>query len=294
MAYNVATIIQPGEGNSKVSHHGTDYKVFTISLASSDSAGRNTCPRAMRRSVIQRMLDRGMDIQEITEWANDRGLSMCSWVCVTWEAGRGRTDSVRDARVNLTNWLYENPRSFKAYLLRQMTCLTKYHIGAEIACRPDVDSDVKWEKLVPEMFQSPWHFWDYTKLSERLGTVPENYHLTYSYNDGTTDRDWERVYKTGSNIAVVFDTVWNPWGGKFGYLPATWTDPNGKVWPVVDGDRQELRFLDPASVCVGLRLKADEEKRDDAREAEFAVPTGIDAVGDIHPADAPVGYYLGA
>ena len=65
MAYNVATIIHPGEGNAKVSHHGTDYKVFTISLASSDSAGRNTCPRAMRRSVIHRMLDRGMDIQEI-------------------------------------------------------------------------------------------------------------------------------------------------------------------------------------------------------------------------------------
>jgi hypothetical protein len=93
---------------------------------------------------------------------------------------------------------------------------------------------------------------------------------------------------------VVFDTVWNPWGKQFGYLPATWTDPNGKVWPVVDGDRQELRFLDQRDVCVGLRLKADEEKREDACEAEFAVPTGIDAVGDIHPADAPVGYYLGA
>jgi len=92
----------------------------------------------------------------------------------------------------------------------------------------------------------------------------------------------------------VFDSLWNPWGSKFGYLPATWTDPFGRVWPVVDGDRQELRFLDPQGVCVGLRLKGDEDKREDACEAEFAVPCGIDAVGDIHPADAPVGYYLGA
>ena len=292
--YRVATIIQPGEGNSKISHHGTDYKVFTISLASSDSAGRNTCPRAMRRSLIEKMLDRGMDEQEITEWANERGLSMCSKVCVTWEAGHGRTEFVRDARINLTNWMYENPRSFKAYLLRQMASLTRYHSDSEIACRANVDSDVNWMQLVPEMFQFDWRFWDYTKCSERLGHTPANYHLTYSYNDGTQAKDWERVYKTGSNIAVVFDTVWNPWGSKFGYLPATWTDPNGKVWRVVDGDRQELRFLDPQDVCVGLRLKADEEKREDACEAEFAVPTGIDAVGDIHPADAPVGYYLGA
>ena len=294
MAYNVATIIQPGEGNSKISHHGTDYKVFTISLASSDSAGRNTCPRAIKRSVMQQMLDRGLDILEISEWANPRGLSVCSGSCVTHEAGRGRTDSVRMARANLTNWLFENPRSFKAYLLRQMTGLTKYHSESEIACRTNVNSDVNWLKLIPEMFQYPWRFWDYTKCSERLGNVPANYHLTYSYNDGTLPSDWERVYQTGSNIAVCFATVWNPWGKQFGYLPATWTDPNGKVWPVVDGDRQELRFLDPAGVCVGLRLKADEEKREDACEAEFAVPTGIDAVGDIHPADAPVGYYLGA
>lgn len=291
--YKIATIIQPGEGNSKVSHHGTDYKVFTISLASSDSAGRNTCARAMRRSVIEKMLDRGMDMQEITEWANARGLSMCSWVCVTWEAGRGRTDPVREARVNLTRWYMENRRSFKAYLLRQMTGLTKYHKGSQIACRPDLDSDIKWEATAPEMFAYPWQFWDYTKLSERLGNTPENYHLTYSYNDGTLPSDWERVYRTGSNIAVVFDTVWNPWGGQFGYLPATWTDPNGKVWRVVDGDRQELRFLDQQDVCVGLRLKADPERREDAIEAEFAQPVPVRAAGDIHPADAPVGYYLG-
>ena len=292
--YKTATILQSGDDNAKVSHHGTDYKVFTISLASSDSAGSNDCPRAMRRSLIQKMLDRGMDEQEITEWANARGLSMCSLFCVTWEAGHGRSDFVRDVRINLSRWLSENPRSFKAYLLRQMASLTRYHSESEIACRPNVDSDKNWFQLIPEMFQFDWRFWDYTKCSERLGNTPANYHLTYSYNDGTQDKDWERVYKTGSNIAVVFDTVWNPWGSKFGYLPATWTDPNGKVWPVVDGDRQELRFLDPVGpVCVALRLKADPDLRDEAIAAEFAQPVPEVAVGLIHPADAPVGYYLG-
>jgi hypothetical protein len=200
---------------------------------------------------------------------------------------------VRDARINLTNWLFKNPRSFKAYLLRQMGSLTRYHSDSEIAMRANVDSDVNWLTLVPEMFDFGWWLWDYTKCSERLGNVPAKYHLTYSVNDGTTSQDWERVYRTGSSIAVVFDTVWNPWGSKFGYLPATWTDPNGKVWTVVDGDRQELRFLDPADVCVGLRLKAGEDRREDACESEFAQPVPKLVVGDIHPADAPVGYYLG-
>ncbi|NBT76614.1 MAG: hypothetical protein EBT15_11760 [Betaproteobacteria bacterium] len=291
--YKVAQILQPGEGNAKVSHHGTDYKVFTISLASSDSSGHNTCPRALKRSVMEWMLDQGKDIHDIAAYANARGLSTCSGPCVTWEAGHGRTDHVRQARVNLTNWLFENPRSFKAYLLRQMTSLTKYHSDAEIACRPNVDSDVNWLALVREMFDFQWRFWDYTKCSERLGNVPSNYHLTYSVNDGTQARDWDRVYRTNSNIAVVFDSLWNPWGSKFGYLPATWTDPFGRVWPVVDGDRQELRFLDPVGVCVGLRLKGDEDKRDDACETDFVAPVGITGFDTVHPADAPVGHYLG-
>jgi hypothetical protein len=62
---------------------------------------------------------------------------------------------------------------------------------------------------------------------------------------------------------------------------------------VADGDRQELRFLDPAGVCVGLRLKGDEDKRDDACETDFVAPVGIPGFDTIHPADAPVGHYLG-
>ncbi len=292
--YRTAQIIQPAENNAKVGHHDTEYKVYTISLASSDSAGVNMCPRALRRSVMERMLNDGMDMQEIGQWANRRGLSVCSGPCVTWEAGHGRTDSVRDARVNLTRWLTENPRTFKAYLLRQMEAISRRNQGSRIAMRSNVDSDHKWERFCPEMFDYGWSLWDYTKLSERLGNVPSNYHLTYSVNDGTLPKDWERVYKTGSNIAVVFQSLWNPWGSEFGYLPATWTDPNGKVWRVVDGDQLDLRFLDPQGVCVGLRLKGDEDKREDACDTEFAFPVGIPGFGTIHPADAPVGHYLAA
>lgn len=294
MAYKIATILQDGDNNAKIRHHGDEYKVFGISLASSDSSGFNSCPRALRRSVLQEMLDNGMDVQEIGQWANRRGLSLCSGPCVTWEAGHGQSDFVRDARINLTKWLHENPRSFGAYLRRDMDRVERNRGDYIVAARTNIDSDVNWLSLFPWMYDYNWRFWDYTKCSERLGKTPSNYHLTYSYNDGTQAKDWERVYRTKSNVAVVFDTVWNPWGSEFGYLPATWTDPNGKVWPVVDGDRLELRFLDPLDVCVGLRLKAAGDKREDACESEFAVPTGIDQVGSVHPADAEPGHYLAA
>ena len=287
--YKVATILQPGDNNSKISH-GTGYKAYTISLASSDSSGYNMCARAIRRSKIEEFLDRGWDIPEIGQWANARGLSMCSHGCVTWEAGHGRSDFVRDARINLTNWLRENPRSFGAYLRRGIDKAERNKGDSEIACRPNVDSDERWEKRFPWMFDYAWKWYDYTKLSDRLGRAP--YHLTYSYNDGTTYDDWKRVYDTGSNISVVFDALWNPWGNQFGYLPATWTDPNGKVWRVIDGDKSDYRFLDDQDVCVGLRLKADPERRDEMRETEFVVPTGIDMVGEGHPSELSFGHYL--
>lgn len=294
MAYEIAEIVQSGDGNAKIKHHGDEYRAYTISLASSDSAGRNTCPRAMRRSLIQRYLDTGKSWEWIRDYAKARGLSLCSYSCVTWEGGHGRTDHVRDARINLTNWFYENRRSFKAYLLRRLAGIERCRQDYRIACRPNVDSDIRWEDYIPEMFDYAWDWYDYTKMSDRLGNVPKGYHLTYSYNDGTTAQDWERVYATGSNIAVVFDSLWNPWGRKWGYLPAVWTDPNGKVWPVVDGDNLDFRFLDPQGVCVGLRLKATLEAQDKARLNEFSVPVEIPGFDVIHPADASAGHYLAA
>lgn len=52
----------------------------------------------------------------------------------------------------------------------------------------------------------------------------------------------------GINVAVVFPTR---------NFPATW---NG--YPVVNGDANDLRFLDPKTVVVGLKAKGDAKKLD--------------------------------
>ena len=292
--YHTARIIQSGDGNAKIRHHGEEFKAYTISLASSDSSGKNTCPRAMPRGRIQRFLDQGRTLEWIRAYARERGLSMCSLSCVLWEGGHGRTDHVRDARINLTNWYYEDRKSFRAALLAEAESIERNRGPYRIACRPDTDSDIKWEKTIPQMFAFNWDWYDYTKLPERLLDKPANYHLTYSVNDGTTKDDLRLVYKAKANICVVFDSLWNPQWSKFGYLPATYRDALGRVWPVIDGDQSDFRFLDPAGVCVGLRLKAGLDAKDNARESEFSVPVDDHRWGTLHPADAPANHYIAA
>ena len=297
MAYHTATIVQSGDNNAKTRHHGQEIKPYTISLASSDSSGRNACSRAMPRGKIESLLAAGKSEEYVYEYARERRLSMCSLSCVVWEGGHGRRWAVRDARVNLTNWYYENRRSFRTYLMRELDRIQRNRGDSRIAIRPDCDSDTPYEDTIPEMFDYDFDWYDYTKVSTRLARVPANYHMTYSVSDATDAEDMRLAYAAGVNIAVVFDSAWQNQGHKnghkFGYLPATYTDICGRVWPVIDGDASDFRFLDPVGVCVGMRLKAGIKARSNARASEFSVPAGTTRFGTIHPADAPVGHYLG-
>lgn len=292
MGYSVARIVQPGKSNTKIAHgERFDVRSCTVSLAASDSAGFNVCPRAMPRSQIDALRKALWTWKQIAALARLRGLSMCTASCVTNEAGKGAADFVRNPRKNLTRWYRENRAEFVAHLLDEMRAeIRNAGDGQTVACRPNVDSDVPWERTVPELLELPMQFWDYTKVSTRLGKTPANYHLTYSVNDGTREDDWQRVYDSGCNIAVVFDTIWQPTGHangrKFGQLPTWYTDPNGYRWRVVDGDKSDFRFLDGEQVCVGLRLKGYNFGRELARMSGFAVsvPRAVRGLfSKIHP-----------
>jgi hypothetical protein len=87
-------------------------------------------------------------------------------------------------------------------------------------------------------------FYDYTASLTRMerwlaGKMPANYHLTFSRKENTPDQVVDAVVKSGGNVAVVFDK-----------LPTTW-----RGHKVIDGDLNDLRFLDPVGVIVGLKAK---------------------------------------
>jgi len=98
-------------------------------------------------------------------------------------------------------------------------------------------------------------FYDYTKHPERAlknarGEHPANYHLTFSRSE-TNDADVARVLTAGGNVAAVLKFC----GCKRTCKHET---PDGLEYygrPVVSGDHDDLRPLDPRGVIVGLKAK---------------------------------------
>lgn len=91
-------------------------------------------------------------------------------------------------------------------------------------------------------------FVDYTKNTRRMRRrLPTNYHLTFSRSE-TNDVDAVALLVEGHNVAVVFRHA----------LPPTW-----QGFAVVDGDKHDLRHLDPrGGFVIGLLPKGSRAKRD--------------------------------
>ncbi len=117
------------------------------------------------------------------------------------------------------------------------------------AVRLNGTSDISWEQFHPEIFSEfpDVRFFDYTKIPSRMTSFvnrsswPPNYHLTFSLGE-TNEIEARRVLALGGNVASVF---WPE-------LPTKW---NSRT--VIDGDKHDARFLDPAGVVVGLRAKGN-------------------------------------
>jgi hypothetical protein len=153
--------------------------------------------------------------------------------------------AARDARSAL---FLERPIVFMKRLRAELTLLeaeAQQH-GFRPAVRLNGTSDLVWERFDEDLFLDfpGIQFFDYTKINHRMlnflnGSFPANYHLTFSA-DACSKHQAGYVIGRGGNVAVVF----------WPYLPKTWWG-----FQVIDGDRHDARFLDPAGVIVGLRAK---------------------------------------
>jgi len=158
-------------------------------------------------------------------------------------AGMGKFSNVQKARIAKTAWFNLDPVGFVDALKRDIERFSSWAIrkGLTPTIRLNGTSDIRWERHgVPQAFPE-LQFYDYTKLHNRKG-LPENYSLTWSYSQASkaySDRLGD-VIKSGINAAALFR----------GKLPATFEGV-----PTIDGDKHDLRFLDPAGVIVGLKAK---------------------------------------
>lgn len=175
-------------------------------------------------------------------------INKCHEACL-YTAGRGKLSSVHTGRLRRTTWYNEDPRSFMQFLIAKeipRLLRTAERAGMTPMVRLNGTSDIVWERKHPEVFEAfpDVQFYDYTKIPTRGFDLPPNYHLTWSYSGANprADEHMEAALHNGINVAVVFRKD----------KPATW-----RGFPVIDGDENDLRSLDPFPVIVGLKAKGD-------------------------------------
>ena len=199
--------------------------------------------------------------------ANLSGNEVCQWrskgctaSCLN-TAGRGQMNSIQQSRIAKTKLFFDKQIEFLHKLSKEISnsIKTSTKKGMKSVFRLNLTSDIAWEfvffddknpQTIFDKFPSI-QFYDYTKsfkrMSQFLGNqkeFPKNYHLTFSRSE-TNDKLCEMVLQMGGNVAVVFRNE----------LPATW---NG--YEVVNGDENDLRFLDKQGVVVGLIEKGMAKK----------------------------------
>ncbi len=173
----------------------------------------------------------------------------CLAACLGHSSGRMQMPTHATARDRRTALYIENHQLFMQMLTVELSLFEQEarRLGLVPAVRLNGSSDIPWERLHPELFQTfpSIQFFDYTKVPARMegfildSTWPSNYHLTFSAqpNNREEARDF---LDHGGTVAVVF-----------------WPELPQSHWgkPVIDGDKHDARFRDPAGTIVGLTAK---------------------------------------
>ena len=201
------------------------YLSFILHLAPSTLSGHNTCPKATRG---------------------------CIAACLN-TAGRGgmfkrgeTTNVIQKARIRKTNYFYDDRAGFMFDLMQDIKKGIRLanKLGLTPVFRLNGTSDLSWEKYtmtegmnVFDVFAGI-QFYDYTKVLGRKVKHIENYHLTFSKADGN-DSDVAEALLQGMSVVAVYDKI-----------------PAG----VPSADLDDLRFLDPKGVMLGLKAKGRAKK----------------------------------
>lgn len=179
----------------------------------------------------------------------------CKAACLN-TAGRGRFDSIQQARIKKTTRFVKDRANFLNDLYKDHVSLSRKaaKLGKNAVSRLNGTSDLPWHHIKVKdnktIFQLFPHiqFYDYTKDISRVKALAKNpianYNLTFSCSESNWDQCIEAL-KLGTNVAVVFDVI-----------PETY-----QGYEVINGDDHDLRFLDKqGGVIVGLKAKGKAKK----------------------------------
>jgi hypothetical protein len=207
----------------------------------------------------------------------------CVEGCLNLSGNGGMFKSVQIGRIAKTQRYWADRAAFMAELVRDIAAFVRHcaRKGVKPAVRLNGTSDIQWETAHPcihkgERFTSIFaafpdvQFYDYTKIYKRLyRELPANYRLVLSYS-GADERYADAILKTahetGANIAVVYRT--KALRDEKIRIAANLSDAQWELDPlamvksreVIDGDSDDMRWLDPQGVIVGLYAKGPAKK----------------------------------
>jgi hypothetical protein len=159
--------------------------------------------------------------------------------------------SINVARQARTALLFSDRELFMAILLTEMLRADRRarRLGVPVAFRPNILSDLPWHVWLADWIDgqfAAWNWYGYTKVRKYL-RAETPMHFTYSWSERTKFTDVLSLTSQGINVAIPFFDcrTLEPC-----VPPVDWYGI-----PTIDGDRNDLRFLDPSGVIVALRAK---------------------------------------
>jgi hypothetical protein len=196
----------------------------------------------------------------------------CLALCLGWYSGQAAmlsndkletgSNAVRASRVRKARQFMHDRQAFMRAMMAGIdACIRKaLRQGLKLCVRPNGATDIAWENVkfafadrqtsIIDLF-STVQFVDYTKNYRRMlrfceGKLPRNYHLTFSRSE-TNEAECADVLRAGGNVAVVSSRA----------MPSEYLG-----YPVIDGDKSDLRHLDPKACVVWLTPKGRKAKAD--------------------------------
>jgi hypothetical protein len=161
-------------------------------------------------------------------------------------------DVINNSRIKKTRLFFEAREFFMKWMIAEINSgITKAKkLGYFFSVRLNNTSDISPEDFVYngmnilEIFPTV-KFYDYSKIKSRVDLMKQypNYDLTYSYT-GYNLTECQEMLLNKINVAVVFKFVPNTFMG----------------YPVIDGDKNDLRYRDMKGIICGLKYKRVRQK----------------------------------
>ena len=219
-------LLSKGTSNTKTAKNSLKTYILYLAPYNQNSKGINICPKASKG---------------------------CAAACL-FTAGRGRFDSVKNARINRTEYFLADKERFCLQLAGELIKINKAAIkkGELVAIRLNGTSDLdfiyllkKYAGLDPFSLKNIVYY-DYTKILGKVKKYKDQtrYVLTFSRAEDNHNETLEAL-ELGANVSAVFN----------GELPRRF-----KGFKVIDGDQSDIVMLYNRGAVLGLKAKGAAKK----------------------------------